>query len=347
VLWVSHNAPLYPHPAPDFTGKISRLVLRSPGFQATVEDYVVGLPRSAKNHMTNGLTFGPDGMLYVAQGSNSHMGAPSEEWDNRPERLLSASVLRVDPWRTTELPIDVRTEGTELPYDPSGDAPVTIFAAGTRNAYDLVWHSNGHLYVPTNGAGRGNTPASPPDVTPAVPGLKDAAAQNDYLNIVGPDGGGYFGHPNPLRGQYALNGANPTGEVDPAEVVDQVIDGETHPGYPVGVMPDKDYRPFAWDFGLHRSPNGIIEYRSATFDGALQGTLLVAEYSAGDTILVLTPGADGTIVDAQVLGVPEGLNNPLDLAEDVRNGNLYVVELVELDRKGRSEDGRISVLRPA
>ena len=28
-----------------------------------------------------------------------------------------------------------------------------------RNAYDLVWHSNGHLYVPTNGtAGGANTP---------------------------------------------------------------------------------------------------------------------------------------------------------------------------------------------
>ena len=71
VLWVSHNAPLYPQPVPDFSGKISRLVLRSAGFEATIEDYVVGLPRSAHSHMTNGLTFGPDGMLYVAQGSNT------------------------------------------------------------------------------------------------------------------------------------------------------------------------------------------------------------------------------------------------------------------------------------
>jgi hypothetical protein len=343
VLWVSHNAPLEPQPAPDFSGIISRLILHGPGFEATIEDYVVGLPRSARDHMTNSLAFGPDGQLYVAQGSNTAAGAPTDTWGNRPERLLSASVLRVDPRRTTGLPIDVRTEDTEVPYVLADDAPVTIFAAGIRNAYDLVWHSNGYLYVPTNGSAYGDTPASPPGVAPAVPGLKEIAPQNDYLNVVGVEGGGYFGHPNPLRGQYAMNGANPTGDVDPAEVVDEVIDGEVmHPGYPVGVMPDEDYRGFAWDFGPHRSPNGIIEYRSATFGGALQGKLLVVEYSAGDDILVLTPRDDGNISDSQVVKVIDGLKNPLDLAEDVRNGNLYVVEMV----RGRSK-GLISVLHPA
>jgi N-acetylneuraminic acid mutarotase len=343
VLWVSHNAPLEPQPAPDYSGIVSRLILRGPGFEATIEDYVIGLPRSARDHMTNSLVFGPDGMLYVAQGSNTAAGAPTDAWGNRPERLLSASVLRIDPRRTTRLPIDVRTEDTRLPFIRVSDAPVTIFAAGTRNAYDLVWHSNGYLYVPTNGAGYGDTPASPPGVAPAVPGLKEVAPQNDYLNVVGAEGGGYFGHPNPLRGQYALNGANPTGDVDPAEVVDEVIDGEiTHPGYPVGVMADKDYRRFAWDFGPHRSPNGIIEYQSATFGGALQGKLLVVEYSAGDDIVALTPGADGNISNSEVVRIIDGLKNPLDLAEDVSNGNIYVVEIV----RGRTK-GVISVLHPA
>ena len=48
-----------------------------------------------------------------------------------------------------------------------------------------------------------------------------------------------------------------------------------------------------------------------------------------------------------VLGIPEGLNDPLDLAEDVRNGNLYVVELMQMGRRGQTQDGRISLLRPA
>ena len=41
-------------------------------------------------------------------------------------------------------------------YDPfAEDAVVKIFATGVRNAYDLVWHSNGQLYVPTNGSAAG------------------------------------------------------------------------------------------------------------------------------------------------------------------------------------------------
>jgi glucose/arabinose dehydrogenase len=36
-------------------------------------------------------------------------------------------------------------------YNPfAANAPVKIFATGIRNAYDLVWHRNGNLYVPTN-----------------------------------------------------------------------------------------------------------------------------------------------------------------------------------------------------
>ena len=84
VLWVAHNAPMFPQPAPDWTGTISKLTLGGSGFSATVQDYVVGLPRSAKDHLSNSLAFGPDGMLYLTQGSNSAMGAPDGAWYNRP-----------------------------------------------------------------------------------------------------------------------------------------------------------------------------------------------------------------------------------------------------------------------
>ena len=45
------------------------------------------------------LAFGPDGALYVSQGANNAMGAPDATWGNRPERLLSAAILRLDPAR--------------------------------------------------------------------------------------------------------------------------------------------------------------------------------------------------------------------------------------------------------
>jgi glucose/arabinose dehydrogenase len=237
------------------------------------------------------------------------------------------------------------TRGNYNPY--ASNAPVQIYASGVRNAYDLVWHSNGTtdttddiLYVPTNGsAAGGNTPDNP--ATTANEALNNVATQNDYLFRV--QRGGYYGHPNPKRGQYILNGGNPTSGVDPAEVVAK--DG--HPGYAVGTNPDPNYRGFAWDFGRNRSPNGVIEYKSNTFNGALKNDLLVVEYAGGDRIVSLDPDSNGNISNSGVTqirinGQAGGFTNPIDLIENTNNGNLYVAELLD---DGAS--GRISLLRPA
>lgn len=338
TLWVSHNDTIFVQPAQDFTGKVSKLTLsNTSAFDATVQDYIVGLPRSAKDHLTNSLAFGPDGLLYLTQGSNSAMGDVDNAWYNRAERLLSAAVLQIDPRRTSALPINVQTEdyeGKTGAYNPyAANAPVKLYGTGIRNAYDLVWHSNGFLYAPTNGsAAGGNIPASPTGVTPVVPAVLNAPTQNDFLFMV--KQGGYYGHPNPRRGQYAMNGANPTSGTDLAEVVSE----GSNSGYPVGVKPDSNYHGFAWDFGRNRSPDGAIEYKSNTFGGVLKNNLLVVEYSAGDDILALSLSANGSIVG--ITQVIAGLSDPIDLIEDTRNGNLYVAELLD---KGAS--GRISLLR--
>jgi len=71
-----------------------------------------------------------------------------------------------------------------------------------------------------------------------------------------------------------MNGGNPTNGVDPAEVVKQVTStGRVYAGYVVGTQPDSKYRGFAYDFGWNRSPNGIIEYKSDTFGGALKNKI--------------------------------------------------------------------------
>jgi hypothetical protein len=306
-----------------------------------VQDYVVELPRSTKDHVTNGIDFGPDGALYTLQGSNSAMGAPDNTWGNRPERLLTAAVIRVDVAAITNPPVNVRTEdgGTYDPFAPG--APVTIFASGTRNPYDLVWHSNGQLYVPTNGsASGGNTPATPANlgdvptrldgaytggVVPPINGVSQT--QNDFLFRCVQ--GGYYGHPNPTRGEYVMNGGNPTASSDPAQVNQ----------YPEGTLPDPNYRGFAYNFLNNKSPNGVIEYQSNTFGGALAGKLLVVRYSGGDDIIVLTPGgANLDIIDAET-GITgfTGFSNPLDLCENTANGDIYVSEY---------GSGEITLLRP-
>jgi len=346
VLWVTTNAPVYLQPAPDFTGTITRVTIdpAQPGFVATAEDMITGLPRSAKDHMTNSLAFGPDGALYVTQGSTTAAGAPDPTWYNRSEHLLSSALLRIDLSLLTS-PVNVATEEADggtlaNPYDPTRPgAPLTLFGAGIRNAYDLVWHSNGHLYAPTNGtAAGGNTPGSPAGVTPAVPPLINVPTQDDYLFDVVL--GGYYGHPNPTRGQFVLNGGNPTAGADPDEVAAQPDGGV---GYAVGVLPDRNWKGSVYNFSRNRSPDGALESKGPAFGGALKGYLYVVEYSAGDDVLALPiPAGGGPIDRAGVLQIAAGLSDPVDLTEDVNNGNLYVAQLVE----GGLDGGAIVLLRP-
>jgi Big-like domain-containing protein/hemolysin type calcium-binding protein/strictosidine synthase-like protein len=343
ILWVSHGfAGLSDNL--DWTGKISRL--SGPGL-ANVQDYVIGLPRSIRDHMTNSISFGPDGALYVNQGSNTAMGFPDEAWDMRNERVLTASLLRVNLKAIGAPPVNVKSEfgGTYNPFAPG--APVTVYASGIRNAFDHVWHTNGSLYIPTNGsAAGGNVPKFPSlsnrpatchtrldaakngDYTgPNSPALVDVKeTQSDFLFRVVK--GGYYGHPNPKRCEWVLNGGNPTAGTDPAEV----------PDYPVGTQPDRNWRGYAFDFGTNKSPNGAIEYRSKSFHGELRGKLIVVRYSLGDDLIVLTPRADGNIVSSQT-GIPgfTKFNDPLDLTEDRSTGDIYVTELAA---------NKITLLRP-
>ncbi len=370
ILWLTHNDGNLGASFKHFTGALSKLTFN--GSTWVNRDYAVGFPRSVRDHMTNSLAFGPDGALYLVQGSISAAGDLDNAWGQQPETVLSAAILRIDTAKLealgSALPLNVATGipsadgrlnapnnyGLNTPelaamYDPMApNAPITLYATGVRNAYDIVWHSNGWLYAPTNGtAAGGRAPATPSTLPPAcqtridsaingpytgptVPAAVNIETQMDYLYKI--EEGGYYGHPNPTRCEWVLNGGNPTAGADPGQVN----------AYPVGVQVDRNFRGFTFDFGSKKSPNGVIEYRSNTFGGALRGKLLVVRYSEKDDILVLTPGANGDIVSEQ-FGIPgfTGFTNPLDLTEDTRNGNIYVIELLS------HTQSRITLLKPA
>jgi glucose/arabinose dehydrogenase len=77
------------------SGVISRL--RWNGSTWTRTNLVRGLPRSEEVHATNGLQLDPSThSLYVAQGGNTNMGAPSAGFGGTPEYALSAAVLSID-----------------------------------------------------------------------------------------------------------------------------------------------------------------------------------------------------------------------------------------------------------
>lgn len=315
IAWVTHSDYAF-EGAQDFSGAIARL--SGPNL-ASYREMVTGLPRSIRDHLTNQPIFGTDGMLYFAQAAMNATGAADPTWGNRSEHLLSSAILKLDTAAVVARrnsgkgPLNVKTEGAGAYNPASTGAPLKIHATGVRNAYDLLLHSNGNLYAPTNGsAAGGNTPGNGSN----VPGLtKVNSTQSDYLfNVVT---GRYYGHPNPTRGEYVLNGGNPTSAVDPQEVAQ----------YPVGTQPDADYGGIAFDFGKSYSPNGIIEYKSNSFKNRLNGKILVTRYSGGDDVLVLSVDSRGRISSSQsgIVGLTHFVD-PLDLTEDTRTGSLYVVE---------------------
>lgn len=351
ILWVSHGQ-LPPSAqlgqaaikgASDWTGKISRLTGPDLG---DCQDVVVCLPRAWKDHLNDQVVFGPDGALYFCQAANTAMGAPDHKWGFRPERLLTAAILRLDVAVAEKLglPLDVQTEegGHYDPYAPG--APLTTYATGVRNSFDLVWHSNGCLYAGINGsAAYGNAPGTPardvpfprrfdfaqhgPYAGPMVPAINHIAETEDDM-LFKVERGGYYGHPNPTRAEYVLNGGNPRSNANPYQVRD----------YPVGTEPDRNWRAAIYSFGKNLSPCGGIEYQSNIFGGALRHKLMYVRYSGGDDIIVLGLNAAGDVSET-ITGI-EGFThfvNPVDLIEDPANGDIYVAEF---------GGERITLLRP-
>ncbi|NHF74385.1 carbohydrate-binding protein [Paracoccus xiamenensis] len=370
TIWISDNAPIpresKAFDTPEFSGRVSKITLGSNGeFEtATAETFAFGLPRSGGDHVTNSLEFRanpdfgepgePEYLLYLSQGSNSAAGSPDNNWGNRPERLLNASILEIDITKTAPAGgHDIRTEPIELtdvpttsfpasefnadgtypgmynPYD--ADAVVKIFATGVRNAYDLLWHSNGNLYVPTNGtASGGKTP-----VDPNQPGLdttvSNSPKQPDFLFTV--EEGGYYGHPVALRGEYVLNGGNPTAGQDPFQVDANDDTNSATDGYQVGVQPDPNWDlDGVYNLDFNRSPNGVTEYTGNAFGSNLKGAVIFAQFSVGDNVRYVTVDADGNITGDDVLRRPDGsviddYIDPLDIIENPVTGQLYLMTL--------------------
>ena len=367
VLWVTHtvlgvfDGGVGNDVEEAWSGKLTRL--SGPNLE-TLQDVVVGLPRSSKDHVTNSVAFraSEPGVVYLAQGSNTAMGAPDDDWRFRPETVLSGAVLRLDTDLLGTLPLDAQTGdgGLYNPYAPN--APLTVYATGIRNSYDLVWHSNGNLYVPANGSRQGgvvprynplpgtceNRPeggysgpvlASPGDVPDAeyvtaggrTDGWQIDQRLQDYLFRIEP--GGYYGTPNPARCEWILNGGGVGLPGNPSTRVEQ---------YPDTVAPDPNYRGPAGSFGESVSPNGALEYRGNAFP-ALRGQLLVTRYSRYDDIVAVTLGADGNqTAQVPIIQTDPTFADPLDLAESPATGYLYVSLFDEL----RGQSVGITLLRP-
>jgi large repetitive protein len=310
------------------SGIVSRLTWN--GSSWTKVDLVRGLPRSSEIHAPNGLAL-KNNKLYVAVGGHTNHGAPSVNFGLLPEYALSAAILEIDLAAITSPPYNIPTlndpdrAGDPDANDPFGGndgknqakivsgGPVKVYASGFRNAYDLVWHSNGAMYAMDNG---GNQGAGAPPVGEGPSGTCTNAANEG--GITDRDGlyrissaGYYQGHPNPTRGNasntFGGQSPVPAGMIDPQQCDYQTSGSE---GGTVPKDPNNDGLTF-----FNFSTNGIAEYTASNFGGTMKGNLLLAQMDQGGTgtIFRVVLTSSGNFQSRSQLPVSGYGNNPLDV----------------------------------
>lgn len=304
------------------SGVISRLTKN--GNSWTRVDLVRGLPRSEENHSPNGLYYdAASNSLYMAQGGNTNMGAPSNNFALTPEYAYSTAILKINLTAIGNTTYDLPTlddenrsniGGAQAGYadanDPFGGndgknqgmlvagGPVQIYSTGWRNNYDVIITQAGRMYSFDNGpnSGWGGPPANCAN-TVSEPGSADC----DELHIVTE---GYFaGHANPTRGSRSntFNASNPQSPV-PAGMENPIE----------CIYQESDDRPGAIT-SVCSSTNGICEYTASNFNNALKGNLLAAAFNGNIYRLQFTAGGNALIAGGKTT-LASGLGTtPLDI----------------------------------
>jgi len=287
------------------SGILTRLTWNGAGW--THQDLVRGLPRCENDHATNGLALdAATNTLFVAQGGNTNMGAPSNNFSFLPEYALSGAILSVDldaiGNATYDLPTldDEDRPGAADANDPFGGndgrnqamlvpgGPVQVHSPGWRNPYDVVWTSGGRLYAIDNGpnAGWGGPPVGegPGAACSNADNDDSSASLADNLHLV-PAAGFYAGHPNPTRASTS-NTFNATNPQSPVPAGNPVECDYLPPGVPLASGGDGALA--TWNF----STNGTTEYRASNFGGQMQGDLLAASYNNAIERVALNAAGD-------------------------------------------------------
>jgi len=252
-------------PSP-YTGQIS--VLTGPSFNAPTP-VVTGLPCSNHDHGVNGMAFDDNGDLLVSIGSMTNAGVRHPNSGDLPESPLSAAIVKVrlsDPdfngtitYRDSEtgLPNNDQVYGETVDVAPGVD--VEVHAPGLRNAFDLVYTTQGLLYATDNGPNIGFGAASTGPDTEA-PDPYDV----DELNLI--ERGNYYGHPNRSRGR-----------TDPRQYVYYGQAGDD--------IPEVLTQPI---LALVSSTDGVDESRSATFGGQVRGQLVLHKWVGNTSLMALS-----------------------------------------------------------
>jgi glucose/arabinose dehydrogenase/N-acetylneuraminic acid mutarotase len=267
-------------PSP-YRGQVSALT--GPTFSAPVP-VITGLPQSNSGHQVNGLQFDNNGDLLVLVGSTTNAGVKWVTMGDLPESPLAGAALKAETSRpdfngavhyidlVTGLPNDDQRFGEQVKVAPGSH--VTVHASGIRNPYDLVYTRSKRLYATDNGPNFNFGPAST-GMTSQGPDPQEP----DELLLV--ETGNYYGSANRSRALF-----------DPRQAVyrDTVVPS----------LPDVFTQGLAT---LTSSTDGILEYTARTFEGQLEGQLIVQKWLGPARRLELAP--DGRSVISQQTVLPD------------------------------------------
>ncbi|MDQ1380229.1 MAG: hypothetical protein QOJ71_948, partial [Actinomycetota bacterium] len=325
------------------SGVISRLDHDATGWHR--HDVVRGLPRSEENHATNALVLDQTtNTLFVAQGGNTNMGAPSHNFNFLPEYAYAGAVLKVDlnaiGTTTYDLPTLLDEDHPNLVGPFGGDfgkrqakittsSPVQVYAPGFRNPFSLVRTRGGSLYAWDNGsnAGWGDIPiGAGPNGQCSNATNEPGVHLNDSLHRI--TGQGYYaGHPNPTRGNRAntFNTTNPQSPVPASNPVECDARTPTTNGSIINTS---------------AATTGMAEYTTTNLSGQLNGDLITATWQGN--VLRDHLSTDGTkVLSADVL-FSNVATHPIDVAvqgdSDRYPGTIWVPDFA---------DGSIHVFEPA
>ena len=279
-------------------GRVWR-VLDKNGDGVADEQYVVLKDLPNGRHNTNGMAFGPDGMLYVTNGNSTDDGVEGGESEVVP---WSGSVIRVSP----------KAKGLSLAVLSPRKA---LIATGWRNVYDLAFSpvDPKTLFVPMNGvddARKGSTGENPVD-----PGLEDS---DDALFATKIDDNRIddFGFPSCLFNEAKAGNLKPF-ENPNADVISKFGPCRKSVGRPVS------------SFGLHTSSNGLAFQTTKAWGPDHRHDLFVAEWGSlfgppmGHDVVRVQLDKSGRRVTEQSVFLH--LDFPLDVTFD-RAGALYVAD---------------------
>lgn len=247
----------------------------------------------------NGIEFGNQGELYIQIGSNTNGGIPGPLTGKQiqMENYYSAATLvakMADPLFNGFITYDAVNDGA-----PNGGFGIKVFAAGTRNPFGIVMHSNGMLYGTDNGS---NLPYGNMMVGCGEGQFVTAVETEDKVNLL--QEGNYYGHPNAKRAIV---------DNDPRQCTWRSPTSSSSVDFTAPLLIARS------------SMDGIIEYQADHFDSQLRGNLIASKYTDGLFRIILT--ADGLgVIPQSVPALPLIGDWGLDVCQ-APNGNLVEVRL--------------------